>query len=227
MGADGDHQLQDRAGVAAVIGDDELDRRPVVIDDRDDQGSRAGVDRESIVDLDLEVRTGEVFGFLGPNGAGKSTTIRTLLDFLHPSSGSARIFGLDSNRDSLAIRRRVGYLPADLALYPELTGREVAGHRKLAERAEDGGRLVAGGLEHAGAAAVAAEAEAAGGRLVRNAHDPEQLGQILVGDPYAIEVPWKSEEEQPKGWDPDIDDGVKVNIGPFQAAGILAKKKVV
>jgi len=78
-----------------------------------------------IVDLELEVRTGEVFGFLGPNGAGKSTTIRTLLDFLHPSSGSARIFGLDSHRDSLAIRRRVGYLPADLALYPELTGREL------------------------------------------------------------------------------------------------------
>ncbi len=78
-----------------------------------------------IVDLDLEVRTGEVFGFLGPNGAGKSTTIRTLLDFLHPSRGSAQIFGLDSHRDSLAIRRRVGYLPADLALYPELTGREL------------------------------------------------------------------------------------------------------
>ena len=78
-----------------------------------------------IIDLDLEVHTGEVFGFLGPNGAGKSTTIRTLLDFLHATRGSARIFGLDTHRDSLAIRRRVGYLPADLALYPEMTGREL------------------------------------------------------------------------------------------------------
>ena len=78
-----------------------------------------------IVDLDLTVHTGEVFGFLGPNGAGKSTTIRVLLDFLHPSRGQAAIFGLDSRRDSVAIRRRVGYLPADLALYPQMTAREL------------------------------------------------------------------------------------------------------
>jgi len=78
-----------------------------------------------ILDLDLEVETGEVFGFLGPNGAGKSTTIRTLLDFLHPTRGTASILGLDAHRDSLAIRRRVGYLPADLALYPDMTGREL------------------------------------------------------------------------------------------------------
>ncbi len=78
-----------------------------------------------IVDLDLTVRTGEVFGFLGPNGAGKSTTIRVLLDFLHASRGRATILGLDSHRDSVAIRRRVGYLPADLALYPQMTAREL------------------------------------------------------------------------------------------------------
>ena len=67
-----------------------------------------------IIDLELEVRTGEVFGFLGPNGAGKSTTIRVLLDFLHATRGTATILGLDSRRDSVEIRRRVGYLPADL-----------------------------------------------------------------------------------------------------------------
>ncbi|MCP3982046.1 MAG: ATP-binding cassette domain-containing protein, partial [bacterium] len=78
-----------------------------------------------IVDLDLTVRTGEVFGFLGPNGAGKSTTIRVLLDFLHASRGQATILGLDSHRDSVKIRRRVGYLPADLALYPQMTAREL------------------------------------------------------------------------------------------------------
>ena len=73
--------------------------------------------------LDLEVRQGEVFGFLGPNGAGKSTTMRLLLDLIRPTTGSARVLGLDTVRDSLEIRRRVGFLPGDLALYPKLTGR--------------------------------------------------------------------------------------------------------
>ena len=75
-----------------------------------------------IVDLDLVVNTGEVFGFLGPNGAGKSTTIRTLLGFLHSTRGTARILGTD---DSLEIRRRTGYLPSDLGLYSAMTGRQL------------------------------------------------------------------------------------------------------
>jgi beta-exotoxin I transport system ATP-binding protein len=75
--------------------------------------------------LDLEVHPGEVFGFLGPNGAGKSTTMRLLLDLIKPTAGSARILGLDTVADSLAIRRRIGFLPGDLALYPKLTGQVV------------------------------------------------------------------------------------------------------
>lgn len=78
-----------------------------------------------ITDLSMSVNTGEIFGFLGPNGAGKTTTIRTLLDFLHPTSGSARIFGLDCHADSVAIRRRLGNLPGELALYRNLTGQQV------------------------------------------------------------------------------------------------------
>jgi ABC-2 type transport system ATP-binding protein len=66
--------------------------------------------------VDLEIEHGEVFGFLGPNGAGKSTTLRLLLDLIRPTSGSAWLLGLDSRKDSLAIRRRVGFLPGDLAL---------------------------------------------------------------------------------------------------------------
>jgi len=73
--------------------------------------------------LDLEVGRGEVFGFLGPNGAGKSTTMRLLLDLIKPTSGSARLLGLDSAEGSIEIRRRVGFLPGDLALYPKLSGR--------------------------------------------------------------------------------------------------------
>ena len=74
--------------------------------------------------LDLRVEHGEVFGFLGPNGAGKSTTIRLLLDLIRPTEGRVLVLGLDSRRDGVAARRRVGYLPGDLRLYERLTGRE-------------------------------------------------------------------------------------------------------
>jgi ABC-2 type transport system ATP-binding protein len=78
-----------------------------------------------IEDVTLRVEAGEVFGFLGPNAAGKTTTIRTLLDLLHPTSGSARLFGLDSRRDSLAIRARLGNLPGDFSYDSRLTGRDL------------------------------------------------------------------------------------------------------
>lgn len=94
-----------------------------------------------IVDLELEVRTGEVFGFLGPNGSGKSTTIRVLLDFLHPTRGTATILGLDSRRSSVEIRRRVGYLPADVALYPQMTARELFAYFCAVRRVEADGRI--------------------------------------------------------------------------------------
>lgn len=77
-----------------------------------------------IENVNLDVRVGEVFGFLGPNGAGKSTTIRTLLDEIRPTSGTATILGLDARRDVVAIRRLLGYVPSDLALYPNLTGHD-------------------------------------------------------------------------------------------------------
>jgi ABC-2 type transport system ATP-binding protein len=80
---------------------------------------------EALVDLDLEVKRGEVFGFLGPNGAGKTTMIRSILDLIHPTSGKASILGLDSHEDAVEIRRHVGYLPSDLAMYPTLTGRDM------------------------------------------------------------------------------------------------------
>lgn len=76
----------------------------------------------AIQDVNLQVKRGEIFGFLGPNGAGKTTTIRTLLDFLRPSEGSATIFGLDTRQDSVAIRQRIGYLPSELTLLNNWTG---------------------------------------------------------------------------------------------------------
>jgi ABC-2 type transport system ATP-binding protein len=78
----------------------------------------------ALVDLDLEVAHGEVYGFLGPNGSGKTTTIRTVLDEIRPTSGRASIFGLDSHEQSVEIRRHIGYVPGDLAMYPNLTGHD-------------------------------------------------------------------------------------------------------
>ena len=77
-----------------------------------------------VLDLDLEVREGEVYGFLGPNGAGKTTTLRLLLDFIRPDRGRAAIFGRDVRAQRGEIHRHIGYLPGELALWPELTGRE-------------------------------------------------------------------------------------------------------
>src|SRR5580765_2317197 len=85
-------------------------------------GHRSAGEIRALEDLTIAVREGEIFGFLGPNGAGKSTTIRLLLGYLHPSSGSATVLGGDIVRDSVEIRRRVGYLPGGIALYDSLTG---------------------------------------------------------------------------------------------------------
>jgi len=79
----------------------------------------------ALEDVSIEVREAEIFGFLGPNGAGKTTAIRLLLGFLHPTAGSATVLGLDIVRDSVAIRRRVGYLPGGIALYDDLTGEQL------------------------------------------------------------------------------------------------------
>jgi ABC-2 type transport system ATP-binding protein len=78
-----------------------------------------------LLDLDLEVEQGEVFGLLGPNGAGKTTTIRLLLDFIKATSGTARVFGLEIHTGSQEIRSRTGYLPGDFTAYANLTSDQV------------------------------------------------------------------------------------------------------
>ena len=77
-----------------------------------------------IIDVDLAVEEGEIFGFLGPNGAGKTTTIRTMLDLIRPTSGRALVFGIESSADPVAIHRRVGYIPGEFTLYDRLTGKQ-------------------------------------------------------------------------------------------------------
>lgn len=84
----------------------------------------AGTPKASLIDLSLQVMPGEVYGFLGPNGAGKSTTIRTLMNFLQPTKGSAQILGKDIVKDSVAIKQSIGYLSGDFDVYPKMTGRQ-------------------------------------------------------------------------------------------------------
>ncbi len=81
-------------------------------------------DVKALVDLNLDIRPGEIFGFLGPNGAGKTTMIRTILDEIRPTAGEASILGMDSHQQSVEIRKHIGYVPGDLAMYPNLTGRD-------------------------------------------------------------------------------------------------------
>jgi len=77
-----------------------------------------------VADLNLEVKSGEIFGYLGPNGSGKTTTIRMLLDLIRPTRGKATVLGLDAQADSLAVRRSIGYIPSDPSLYGNLSGHD-------------------------------------------------------------------------------------------------------
>ena len=79
----------------------------------------------AISNIDLEIPKGQVFGYLGPNGAGKTTTIKLLMDFIRPTKGTAKIFGLDSRENSVDIKKKVGYLPGDIVLYDQMTGNEL------------------------------------------------------------------------------------------------------
>ena len=83
-----------------------------------------GKDR-GIVDLNLDIESGEIFGFIGPNGAGKSTTIRTLLGLIFPTSGSGSIFGLDIVKKTKDIKKQIGYMPAEINYYHKMDAKEL------------------------------------------------------------------------------------------------------
>ncbi|HEV2250283.1 MAG TPA: ABC transporter ATP-binding protein [Candidatus Limnocylindria bacterium] len=81
-----------------------------------------------IFDLDLEVAEGEVFGYLGPNGAGKTTTIKLLMGLSHATRGRATVFGLDADRDAVAVKKRVGYVPGELPQFGGWRGSEIVAY---------------------------------------------------------------------------------------------------
>ncbi len=80
---------------------------------------------QAVRGISMSVERGEIFGFLGPNGAGKTTTIRCMLDVIRPSAGTIRVLGLDAQRDALALHQRIGYLPGDVRLPGQMTGKQV------------------------------------------------------------------------------------------------------
>jgi len=100
-----------------------MDTTPVIVIDRLSKQYQPDLPF-AIKDLSITVNKGEVYGFLGPNGAGKSTAIRTLLNFLQPTGGSATILGLDIVKDSVKIRKNLGYLSGDFSSYEKMTGKQ-------------------------------------------------------------------------------------------------------
>src|SRR5258708_120143 len=81
-----------------------------------------------IFDLDLDVNEGEAFGYLGPNGAGKTTTIKMLMGLSHATRGRATIFGLDADRDAVALKKRIGYVPGELPQFGGWRGSEIVAY---------------------------------------------------------------------------------------------------
>lgn len=146
-------------------------------------------------DLDLEVRPGEVFGFIGPNGAGKTTTIRLLLDLLRPTSGRASILGMDVRRQSIAVRRSLGYLPGEFGLDPRMTGRQLIAYSARLR-----------GVDDLGAAPLFAhrldlDLDVAMGRLSRGNRQKVGLIQALFHRPALLIL-----DEPTTGLDPLVQD---------------------
>lgn len=84
--------------------------------------------REALRGIDFEIERGSVFGVIGPNGAGKTTAMRCLLDIIRPTAGTVRVLGTDPRRAGPEVRRRIGYLPGELALERRITGRRMMSH---------------------------------------------------------------------------------------------------
>jgi ABC-2 type transport system ATP-binding protein len=91
------------------------------------------VDKDVVANVSFFVPEGEVLGFLGPNGAGKTTTMRMITGFLSATAGKVRVAGLDVDRDPLGVRARIGYLPENVALYPEMRVDEYLRYRAAVE----------------------------------------------------------------------------------------------
>jgi ABC-2 type transport system ATP-binding protein len=143
-------------------------------------------------EVDMTVDEGEIFGFLGPNGAGKSTTIDILLDFVRPTSGSARVLGMDAQAQSKAIRQRVGVLPDGFDVYDRLTGRQHVEFVVESKGADDDPDAV---LERVG---IPDAADRKAGGYSKGMAQRLVLGMALVGEPDLLIL-----DEPSTGLDPN------------------------
>ena len=153
---------------------------------------RFGGDVTALRNLDLTVQEGEIYGFLGPNGAGKSTTINILLDFIRPTEGTATVLGMDAQRDSKAVRRRVGVLPDAYHVYDRLTGRQ---HVQFAIDSKETGEQPEDLLERVG---INDAADRKAGGYSKGMTQRLVLAMALVGDPDLLVL-----DEPSTGLDPN------------------------
>ena len=147
--------------------------------------------------LTLQVNREEIFGFLGPNGAGKTTTILMLLGLSEPTSGTARVCGIDPTREPVRVKRIVGYLPENVGFYEEMTGfdnlKYVARLNGMRDR-ESRGRIEEA-LEQVG---LAAEGRKRVGAYSRGMRQRLGIAEVLLKDPRVVFL-----DEPTMGLDPD------------------------
>ena len=161
-------------------------------------------------DVTFHVGDGEVVGFLGPNGAGKSTTMKILTCALAPSSGSATVAGYGVLEDPIAVRRRIGFMPEHVALYPDQTVASILDFAADLKQVERGRRAahLADVVEQTGLGEVR-------GRLVGNlSHGFRKrvgLAQALVGDPPVLIL-----DEPTSGLDPHQIKGIRDLVTGFR-----------
>jgi len=139
----------------------------------------------ALSNISFEVKAGEIMGFLGPNGAGKTTTLRILTGLLAPTEGSVRIDGLDVTSHSLEVRRRIGYLPEHVALYPELRVQEYLGYRARIKGVptKDRRNRIASSMERCAVTDVTRQLI---GRLSKGYRQRVALADCLLGEPKIL-----------------------------------------
>ena len=151
----------------------------------------------AVSDLSFQVNAGEIFGFLGPNGAGKTTTLLMLLGLTEPTSGTARVLGLDPTRDAIKVKSKVGYLQENMGFYPDLNAvqmlRFVAELNGFAGRTAD--ERIGEALESVG---LAAESQKKIGAYSRGMRQRLGLAELLIKDSKVAFL-----DEPTLGLDPD------------------------
>lgn len=154
-------------------------------------------DFHAVKNLDFQVRKGEVFGFLGPNGAGKTTTMRMVTCFMPPTSGSIKVYGKDTIADSMAVRRKIGYLPENNPIYTDMTVMEYL--RFVAEiRGITGARQTSRLQELFAICGLAKMANRQIGKLSKGFRQRVGLAQAIVHDPDLLIL-----DEPMSGLDPN------------------------